>query len=577
MSWGHQMETGPKGALNCSGGRLCLLIVTISVLSAPLTMMGGSSQEETVVIRLGYFNNQPISFRTGEGSNKGIAIDIIEHIAGEEGFELGIIEGGRDEMVRKLKEGEVDMIAGLEVPSQEAEGLILGNESILSNWGMIFSSEDVKIGSLMDLNGKWIGVVKDDLYYHGDSGLEHLITSFDIDAEMVEFDNYNEVLDAIETGNVDAGCLNNLFATSVEGTRAIKRTGVIYNPVELRFAFDPNGGMSGELKDLIDARLEEMKNNGDSVYYSSLDRYMDKEEDTDGPLPDWLIRMMLILLAVVVFLTITTLVLRGRIRMRTRELREANQRLEQDIKERIRTEQKLEVEKSRSLFYLDLLIHDIGNLHHGLLSTMDLYQMVKDDREKADITQMKAKDLLDRSIKLIGDVRKYKEAKERPLKPEPVELVATVKKAVDSARLSFPDKNTNIEIRGAEGPMMVIAEPLLEEVFFNLVHNSIRYSEQRSTYIEIDISRSRDGKRAQVTVSDHGRGIPDEMKKNLFSRPAEARDQKHSGMGLSLVKALLDRYRGEISVKDRVSGDHTKGTTFTVRLPLKDFHSRSDG
>ena len=61
---------------------------------------------------------------------------------------------------------------------------------------------------------------------------------------------------------------------------------------------------------------------------------------------------------------------------------------------------------------------------------------------------------------------------------------------------------------------------------------------------------------------------PDSMKHSLFTRAKRAGEAKHLGMGLSLVKVLLDRYQGTIEVKDRVEGDHKMGSKFIVMLPI---------
>jgi signal transduction histidine kinase len=72
----------------------------------------------------------------------------------------------------------------------------------------------------------------------------------------------------------------------------------------------------------------------------------------------------------------------------------------------------------------------------------------------------------------------------------------------------------------------------------------------------------------KVSVEDDGPGIPDDLKPKLFSRfrrgPTKASGK---GLGLYLVKNLVEGYGGEVSVEDRVAGDHTKGSRFVITLP----------
>lgn len=517
-------------------------------------------------IKVGYFDDQPICFRTGDGNNRGLAIDILEHISKEEGIALEITHGNRSEIINALENGEIDMIASLEFPYETDRNIICGDEIIISNWGVLFSSPGINIDSVMDLQDKWIGIVKDDPYYHGTSGLKNLIESFDIKAYLVEFDNYNEVVDAIETGNVDAGCLNNLFGSVVENKRDIRRTGIIYDPTDLGFAFHTNGSNTEHLIRITDRNMDEMKGDEDSIYYGSLETYLndDGEGRVKEILPDWILRVILIMLGIVIFLILTTIILRIRIRMRTKELRMANERLHHDIQRRKEIENRLEDERNRSIFYLDLMIHDIGNIHHGLLSTMQLYEMVKDDRSEADRTQERARNLLKRSINFVKNVKKFAEAKTRPIEPEPQNITAMVKRAISNVRLSYPNTEIKCDLRTPENLIFVLAEPLLEEVFYNLIHNAVNYQDRRIPEIEIELSES--GEEVTIEISDHGRGIPDDMKGSILNRPQEADKIKHTGMGLTLVKALLDRYDGKISVEDRINRDFHQGTRFKVIL-----------
>ena len=68
-----------------------------------------------------------------------------------------------------------------------------------------------------------------------------------------------------------------------------------------------------------------------------------------------------------------------------------------------------------------------------------------------------------------------------------------------------------------------------------------------------------------VTVSDYGKGIPDSMKKELFNRFYSK--AKGSGLGLSIVKTLVERYKGKIWIGDRVYEDYKQGTIFGMIFP----------
>ena len=105
----------------------------------------------------------------------------------------------------------------------------------------------------------------------------------------------------------------------------------------------------------------------------------------------------------------------------------------------------------------------------------------------------------------------------------------------------------------------IMAEDLLEEIFINLFSNSVKYTESSEVKIDVLIREYfiAEAKYWMITVSDYGKGIPDSMKKELFNRFYSK--AKGSGLGLSIVKTLVERYKGKIWVGDRVYKDYKQG------------------
>ena len=73
----------------------------------------------------------------------------------------------------------------------------------------------------------------------------------------------------------------------------------------------------------------------------------------------------------------------------------------------------------------------------------------------------------------------------------------------------------------------------------------------------------------KVSVEDNGPGIPDYMKEKILNRLQRGETKaKGLGLGLYLVKSLVESYHGRVMVEDRVPGDHRKGSRFIVYLPV---------
>lgn len=236
-----------------------------------------------------------------------------------------------------------------------------------------------------------------------------------------------------------------------------------------------------------------------------------------------------------------------------------------DITERNRARRQLIEERNRAELYLDLLAHDIGNLHHGMLSGLDMYSMVKGDRQKEDRAVNMVIGLLKRSVYLVDNILKLARLTTVPFRPEPIPLVEMLKKTLSSVTDSFPDKTPSIRLDSPEGELSVIAEPIIEEAFYNIIHNAIKFQKGHGAIVEIKVSQNDQGV-VIISISDHGPGIPPDTRGEIFDRFNSRPKQKHTGLGMSITKALVERSHGRVYITDRVEGDFRKGTRVIIEL-----------
>jgi signal transduction histidine kinase len=101
-------------------------------------------------------------------------------------------------------------------------------------------------------------------------------------------------------------------------------------------------------------------------------------------------------------------------------------------------------------------------------------------------------------------------------------------------------------------------------VFNNIISNAVQYRDTRKedSYLKIDILV--DEKRAILRFSDNGIGIPEEYVDKIFKMFFRANaDSKGSGLGLYIVKGVLEKLEGSVSVQSRLG----EGTTFNFEIP----------
>jgi signal transduction histidine kinase len=148
-----------------------------------------------------------------------------------------------------------------------------------------------------------------------------------------------------------------------------------------------------------------------------------------------------------------------------------------------------------------------------------------------------------------------------------------IKRSLSSMLLSSPQLDIVTDLDLGDGPIVVDCEPLIEELFSNLFHNAVKFQGGPSGYVGVSVRKIKNGRFYEIRVSDKGYGIPDHMKKTIFSRLERSTERKHRGMGLTIVSVLVKRYGGTVFVEDRVPEDHKKGATFVVRLPASSIDS----
>ena len=118
----------------------------------------------------------------------------------------------------------------------------------------------------------------------------------------------------------------------------------------------------------------------------------------------------------------------------------------------------------------------------------------------------------------------------------------------------------------------MIANPLLKDIFKNLLDNAVKHCED-PVRISVNVSRAEQNGSSyyQVAVEDNGHGVPDDKKAEIFNRLKRGETKaRGTGLGLYIVKTLVEGFGGSVRVEDRVPGDHTKGARFVVMLPAVD-------
>jgi signal transduction histidine kinase len=223
--------------------------------------------------------------------------------------------------------------------------------------------------------------------------------------------------------------------------------------------------------------------------------------------------------------------------------------------------------RRRATLYSDILAHDISNLHQAMTVALGLMDMDGLPQDMQDMALQDARGCLRRADQLVRNVRGLGMTDmDRPPPLERIDLVGSIDHAIEQVLMELPDQTVEILVNRDTSECFVTANGLLSDLFYNLFRNAIAYSrDHRRIVVEIEPRKVGGNSFWATRVIDFGKGIEPEKKATLFQRFMEGAEG--TGLGLSVVYALTETYSGTIAVNDRVEGDYTQGTVFTVTLP----------
>ncbi|MGV9204458.1 MAG: PAS domain S-box protein [Promethearchaeia archaeon] len=250
------------------------------------------------------------------------------------------------------------------------------------------------------------------------------------------------------------------------------------------------------------------------------------------------------------------------------DITERKRRLE-DLK---RSQEKYKKAYDRAEFYKDLFAHDMNNIFQNVKTSIELLQLWRDDSKKEEERENLIRiveEQIDRGGNLIANVRKLSILDQEDIIPQNVDLEEMLVNSVNYITKRVNKNNIHIKIIPFPEDFKVLGGDLLLDAFKNVVCNAIIHNdkERKKLIIQVSKEESQDTNWIKIEFQDNGIGIDDKLKKLIFIRN-ERRDKSKGGLGigLSLVKKIIDTYHGKIWVEDRVKNDHTQGSNFIILL-----------
>ncbi len=535
-----------------------LIFLTIAFLLKAFTEKVNAQNNLTSQkkLKVGVYNNPPKIF-TEDGEPQGIFIDVISRISDKENFQADYVIGEWSKLREMLQKGEIDILPDVAYSVERDSLYALNSLAVIESWLEVFAGERQGVKSVADLEGKRIGVLS------GSVQEQYLAIQipqdFDISFELVEFDSPELVVSALKKKEIDFLVGDRFLKFSEKFTNDLFPTGIIMRPTELHFAFAKDTPQ--ELIALFDKNLSVLKNDLDSVYYSSLNNLLKRYEPGIPPFLKWVIIGILCLLVLVSGIAI---LFQYSVRKKTKELRVRNDELD---KARIKAE---ENERLKTAF-LQNMSHEIRTPMNGIIGFMGLLKSPDLDsagrKNYIEIVIESGKRLLS-TINNIIEISKIT-SNEVTVKHDRVNVREVMKFHLEFFKISADEKNIILEISRqikVDDAFIETDQYMLDGVLTNLLNNAIKFTDNgKVTFGNYFLE-----KELVFYVEDSGAGMPKNRLDAIFEPFVQAdsnisRPYEGSGLGLSIVKRYLDLLGGKIWVES----DKGKGSTFYFSIPYK--------
>ena len=227
--------------------------------------------------------------------------------------------------------------------------------------------------------------------------------------------------------------------------------------------------------------------------------------------------------------------------------------------------------------FLSHMSHDIRTPINGMMGMLDIAQEHLNNPEKMDLCLSKMRGAADQLLSLINDVLDMSkiETGSIQLVEEPFDMIRLLNGTLAVQEIIASEKSLTIEqdIEGAiEHPCVCGSPNYVRSILVNIISNAIKYTNPGGDIFVSARELSCDGEyvKFEFIVSDTGIGMSEEFAEHIFEPFTQEHAENRSsyqgtGLGMSIVKNLINKMKGTITLETKQG----EGSTFTITLPVK--------
>ncbi len=293
---------------------ICAVMVVAATVAASRVDGAGRT------VRVGVYQNKPKVFMDENGHATGFFIDLLKEIAARDGWTLVYVPCEWAECLVALEEGRIDLMPDVAYSPERDQKYDFHRIPVTESWSQVYANSRAQINGINDLDGWRVAVLKGSIQQ---TVFEQYVHGFGFKVTIAPTGSLEEAFSLAANGSADAAIANNFFGNFFYQSYGLVKTPIVFNVVTLHYATAQ--GRNPDLLQAIDRRLGAWIQEPNSIYYTTLSRWMEKSPVYRVPQSVyWVIGITGGLLVVAAGMI---LLLRSQVRARTRHLEQANEAL----------------------------------------------------------------------------------------------------------------------------------------------------------------------------------------------------------------------------------------------------------
>jgi ABC-type amino acid transport substrate-binding protein len=526
------------------------LILVILLLFIPAICQPVAAARD---VRVALHELKPSLYTDEKGQPAGIFVDLIKDIAKDEGWNLIWVHGTLKENLDRLAAGQIDLVMAITDTSERRKLYDFNHEAAVASWAQVYTVSGSDINTILDLDGKRVAVLKGDV---NNIAMRDYAKKFNINPDFTEYDTLDEVFSQTRAGNADAAVALRVAGQESAKKHGLSATPVMFFPSSLGFAVPK--GKNPDLLTAIDRYLLREKNDPSSYYSQTMEKWLG--EKAGWVIPPYVFLTLAAAVVIAILFVIMSLVLRREVRRKTAELSLQNEELRAANEQLVSTEEELRAnylelgrsEKALSQARKKLNVLNtltFQEIQNGVFTLAGYLELAKEGgcSESAKTYIENGGSILRSVENSLRFAKLYQDMGMSEPKWQSVNYVfINAISHLDFSKISRIVDLDNIEI---------YADPLLENVLFQIMENVIRHG-TGATEITLRYQENPDG--LVILIEDNGPGIPAAEKERIFEKGSAG----HGG-GLFLAREILSI----TGISIRETGMDGSGARFEIFVP----------